>query len=139
MCEDEDDDLCKELRMAGYKPMSEMTQVEEKFFEKVIAIIYKEFHIYFTAKDLSIKRIICKQCGGEAFCVHIHSTINGRRHPGLLVDVDDFIEICTDCGTRSHGYDETYETNPELRTTNCPYCGRNIDQGDLKVFNRTSY
>jgi len=131
--------MCNELRKLGYKPMSEMTKAEEKFLEKVIAMIDKEFHIRLMAKDLSVKKIICKQCGGEAFCIHIHSMINGRRHPELLVDVDDFIEICADCGTKKHGYDETYETNSDLRMTNCPYCGRDIDQGDLKIFNRTSY
>lgn len=137
--EDEEDDLFYELKKIGYKSMSEMTEKEEEFLEEIVNLIEKEFHVRFTAKDLSIKKIVCNQCGGEAFCIHIHNQVNGNRHPDLKVDVDDFIEICTSCGIKHRLYDETYETNPDLRIKGCPFCNRQPQDADLKVFNRTSY
>lgn len=139
MCEDEDDEVCRELRRAGYKSMSEMTEEETSLFEKAVAAIDKEFHVRFTARDLSVKKMMCQECGGELLCIHFRSEVKGRRHPDIMVDVDDFVEICLDCGIKRRSYDETYRTSPELRMQNCPYCNRGIDQGDLKVFNKTSY
>lgn len=136
MC-DIEDALCRELREKGYKSMSEMTKNEEELLEKVVNLIEREFHIRFTAKDLSIKKIICDQCGEEAFCIHIHNIVSGSRHPDFKVDVDDFIEICTSCGIKHRMYDETYETNPDLRIRNCPFCNRQPADADLKIFNKT--
>lgn len=138
MC-DKEDCLCEEMTKLGYKPMSGMTGEEQKLLENVVALIQKEFHVSFTARDVSIKKIVCEHCGEEAFCIHFHSEVKGARHPEILVDVDDILEICTGCGMKRRSYNEAYQTNPELRMTNCQFCGRDIDHADLKVFNRTSY
>lgn len=137
-----EDAMYEELRRRGYKSMSEMNGQELLLLAKIVALIERVFGIHLTANDVSIKEIKCKKCGGIRYCIHYHSMISGVKHPDLDVHVDDIIEICTKCGDKEKYIDPdggVYETNPELRIKNCPYCDRDIlNDGNLKVFNRTS-
>lgn len=128
------------LEERGFIPMSKMTSRDMALLEKTVSLIKEKFKICITAKDMTIKIIKCKQCGKRhAICAHFHSTINGHRRPDLVVDVDYVFEICPDCGSATRDFDEVYETNPEIRRHFCRYCGRDLDTGNLKVFNRTEY